>query len=329
MILMLGLGLAAWAPRRLLMPDAPPICTTLADCNARDGARIAVIGVYRHYPDLPGFDYSAAPRAVRIDFDDGFGPFLDPFWSPRAIRPRSEIAQHLGQRVRVTGLYHKDMPRNPDDPPGRFRHGRPLYRGRGDRARALREACSAGEGPGVQPGMRVQHYENVRMEKVWGSYGYPLGRGGYPLGRGGHPLGRGGCPRVEGATRWVEAAAPWVEGATRWVEAATRWVEAATRWVEAATRWVEAATRWVEAATRWVEAATRWVEAATRWVEGATRWVEAATRWVEGATRWVEAATRTSAWPSPAQCAKKQWLAAVSEIYMFLLCTKTPSAKNV
>lgn len=97
--------------------NAPPICTTLADCDARDGDRIAVIGVYRHDPDLPGFDYSAAPRAVRIELDDGLGPFLEPFWSQRAIRPRAEIAQHLGKRVRVTGLYHKDMPRNPDDPP--------------------------------------------------------------------------------------------------------------------------------------------------------------------------------------------------------------------
>jgi len=99
------------------MDNTPPICTTLADCNARDGVRIAVVGVYRHYPDLPGFDYSEAPRAVRIELDDGLGPFLDPFWSKRALRPQSEIDQHLGRRVRVTGLYHKNMPRNPDDPP--------------------------------------------------------------------------------------------------------------------------------------------------------------------------------------------------------------------
>jgi len=99
------------------MDDTPPICTTLAECNARDGARIAVVGVYRLSPDLPGIDYSEAPRAVRIELDDGLGPFLDPFWSKRAIRPQSEIDQHLGRRVRVIGVYHKDMPRNPDDPP--------------------------------------------------------------------------------------------------------------------------------------------------------------------------------------------------------------------
>lgn len=99
------------------MVDSPPICTTLTDCNAHDGARIAVIGVYRHYPDLPNVDYSEAPRAVRIELADGVGPFLDPFWSKRAIRPQSEIDQHLGRRVRVIGIYHKRMPRNPDDPP--------------------------------------------------------------------------------------------------------------------------------------------------------------------------------------------------------------------
>ena len=96
--------------------NAPPICTTLAGCNARDGARITVVGVYRYHPDLPGIDYSQAPRAVRLVLDDGIGPFLDPFWSDRAVRPQSEIDACLGKRVRVTGRYHKDMPQNPDDP---------------------------------------------------------------------------------------------------------------------------------------------------------------------------------------------------------------------
>jgi len=88
----------------------------LADCDAKDGARITIVGIYRYYPDLPGIDYSQAPRAVRIVLGDGIGPFLDPFWSNRAIRPQSEIDQYLGKRVRVTGRYHKDMPHNPDDP---------------------------------------------------------------------------------------------------------------------------------------------------------------------------------------------------------------------
>jgi hypothetical protein len=99
------------------MDRSLPTCTTLADCNARDGERIAVVGWYRHHPDLPGIDYSEAPRAVRIEFDDGGGPFLGPLWSKNAIRPAAEISEHLGKRVRVVGLYRKIMPRNPDDPP--------------------------------------------------------------------------------------------------------------------------------------------------------------------------------------------------------------------
>lgn len=99
------------------MNNIPPVCTTLADCNAHDSTRIAVVGVYRHYPDLPGVDYSEAPRAVRIELKDGLGPFLDPYWSQLAIRPQSEIDQHLDKCVRVIGLYHKNMPHNSDDPP--------------------------------------------------------------------------------------------------------------------------------------------------------------------------------------------------------------------
>jgi hypothetical protein len=97
--------------------DTPPMCTTTAECNARDGTTIAVVGVYRLYPDVPGIDYSASPRAVRIELEDGPGPFLEPFWSKGAIRPQWEIQQYLGRRVEVTGRYHKEMPRNPDDPP--------------------------------------------------------------------------------------------------------------------------------------------------------------------------------------------------------------------
>lgn len=100
------------------MEDKPPICTTVAECQARDGTRITVVGVYRQYPDLPGFDYSGLPRGVRIELDDGPGPLLEPSWSKGAIRPPAEIAEHVGKRVRVTGLYHKDMPINPRNPQG-------------------------------------------------------------------------------------------------------------------------------------------------------------------------------------------------------------------
>jgi hypothetical protein len=73
--------------------------------------------VYQHYPNLAGVDYTEAPRAVRIELSDGHGPFLDPFWSESAIRDQAEIDRYLGRRVRVVGIYHNDMPRNPNDPP--------------------------------------------------------------------------------------------------------------------------------------------------------------------------------------------------------------------
>lgn len=97
--------------------DQPVVCASVADCDAKDGARVAVVGVYRFYPDAPGIKSSDAPRAVRLELADGIGPFLDPFWSSRAIRPAAEVEQFLGKRVRVIGVYHKTMPRNPDDPP--------------------------------------------------------------------------------------------------------------------------------------------------------------------------------------------------------------------
>jgi hypothetical protein len=113
----LAFALAACSASTSPMTETVPTCTSVAACDARDGERITVTGVYRHYPDMPGIDYSASPRAVRLTLDDGLGPFLDPFWSQRAIRSEAEIARHLGKRVRVTGRYHRTMPRNPDDPP--------------------------------------------------------------------------------------------------------------------------------------------------------------------------------------------------------------------
>jgi hypothetical protein len=88
----------------------------VADCNARDGARVTVIGVYRYEAMGPRFEPDV-PHAVRVELDDGVGPFLDPYWSKRAVRAPAEIERYLGKRVAVTGRYHKDMPRNPDDPP--------------------------------------------------------------------------------------------------------------------------------------------------------------------------------------------------------------------
>jgi hypothetical protein len=94
-----------------------PICTTVAACAANDGKSVTVVGTYRLYPDLPGFDYTGIPRAVQIALDDGPGPFLEPYWNQAAIRPDAEVTRYLGKKVRVTGRYYRVQPRNPDDPP--------------------------------------------------------------------------------------------------------------------------------------------------------------------------------------------------------------------
>ena len=94
---------------------ASATCTTVSSCRASDGSRVAVVGVYRFFPESPAA--AASPRAVRIELDDGPGPFLDPYWSERAIRPPDEVQAHLGKRVRVVGVYRSVMPRNPTDPP--------------------------------------------------------------------------------------------------------------------------------------------------------------------------------------------------------------------
>ena len=94
-----------------------PTCTTIAACNANDGKRIAVIGIYGMFPDQLGIDYTNIPRAVRITLDDGIGPFLEPYWHNDALRPEDESSKYLGKRVRVTGRYYRQQPKNPDDPP--------------------------------------------------------------------------------------------------------------------------------------------------------------------------------------------------------------------
>ncbi len=99
------------------MKDNLPTCTTVAACDANDKKQVAVVGIYRYFPDQPGIDYTGVPRAVRIALDDGLGPFLEPYWHKQAVRPEAEVGKYLGKKVRVTGRYYREQPRNPDDPP--------------------------------------------------------------------------------------------------------------------------------------------------------------------------------------------------------------------
>lgn len=117
----LGVVVASWAiactPGVNKMKDNLPTCTTVAACDANDSKQVAVVGIYRQFPDQPGIDYSGVPRAVRIALDDGLGPFLEPYWHKQAVRPEAEVSKYLGKKVRVTGRYFREQPRNPDDPP--------------------------------------------------------------------------------------------------------------------------------------------------------------------------------------------------------------------
>jgi hypothetical protein len=109
---------AACAPGVTKMKDETlPTCTTIAACNANDGNRITLVSVYGLFPDQAGVDYTGVPRAVRITLDDGIGPFLEPYWHKDAVRPDGETSKYLGKRVRVTGRYYRQQPRNPNDPP--------------------------------------------------------------------------------------------------------------------------------------------------------------------------------------------------------------------
>ena len=87
----------------------PTVCTTPAECQAHDGQRVEVVGVYTVWeprPDIP--PEQSKSRVVKIRFDGAkSGPFLE------SARKRSleEIAQLRGKRVRVIGTYLRHMPR--------------------------------------------------------------------------------------------------------------------------------------------------------------------------------------------------------------------------
>jgi hypothetical protein len=114
--LALALVSASWACASGVA-GAPALCTTRTECAARDGARVTVVGVYRASPDPEAVVASDAPRAARLELEDGLGPFLEPYWSEHAVRSPAEIDRYLGRRVRVVGTYHGEMPKHPTDPP--------------------------------------------------------------------------------------------------------------------------------------------------------------------------------------------------------------------
>lgn len=97
------------------MSDAPPTCATLAECVARDGQRVVVVGVYTPFSPMPNRKRDDdTPIPVRIALGDGNGPLLEPYWHKDAARSAAEVARHTGKKVRVIGTFHRQSPPPPD-----------------------------------------------------------------------------------------------------------------------------------------------------------------------------------------------------------------------
>lgn len=93
-------------------------CRTVADCDKLDGQRVQIVGIYRALPHPKGAVRGEnEPIIARVDLEGVEGPYLEPFWSKDARRSDEELRRLDGQRVRVTGIYHRVQPHNPDDPP--------------------------------------------------------------------------------------------------------------------------------------------------------------------------------------------------------------------
>jgi hypothetical protein len=100
------------------MNDNLPTCSTRAECDANDGKRVQVVGVYTVFDPLPKRKRDHPPaRHVKLVLGGEDGPFLEPYWHDGAERPADEIARYEGKKVRVVGKFMRDMPPRPGDPP--------------------------------------------------------------------------------------------------------------------------------------------------------------------------------------------------------------------
>ena len=97
------------------MSDDLTTCASLAECGARDGKRIAVVGVYTPFSPMPNRKRDDdSPLPVRIVLGDGGGPLLAPYWHQDAVRPADEVARYAGKKVRVVGTFLGQSPPPPD-----------------------------------------------------------------------------------------------------------------------------------------------------------------------------------------------------------------------
>ncbi len=116
-ILALVLAVAAGCANgaKTKMSDDLTTCASLDECAARDGKRVAVVGVYTPFSPMPNRKRDDdSPLPVRIVLGDGGGPLLAPYWHGDAVRPADEVARHAGKKVRVVGTFHRQSPPPPD-----------------------------------------------------------------------------------------------------------------------------------------------------------------------------------------------------------------------
>lgn len=94
-----------------------PICSSMADCRARDGERVHVIAVYSVWDPMPMRPDDHAPsQLVVLKFGAEEGPYLGA-WGRDHARALDEISRFNGRKVRVTGRFHAKMPPHPSASP--------------------------------------------------------------------------------------------------------------------------------------------------------------------------------------------------------------------
>lgn len=117
--LALAAAFAACTPGVKTMTNLP-VCTTLAECAAHDGQRVTVTGVYSLYQYMAPTQLPDDEVPVRIVLAGEPGPVTGPtlgvFWMASTKRPLAEITRLKGKKVRVTGTFLRDQPRNPEHP---------------------------------------------------------------------------------------------------------------------------------------------------------------------------------------------------------------------
>ena len=91
----------------------------MAACEARDGQRVRVVGVYTVYDPMSSRTKDMPPpRQVEVRLaHDSDGPFLGELGHDDHFRPLDEIARLAGKRVRVSGTFHVMAPPEPDHNP--------------------------------------------------------------------------------------------------------------------------------------------------------------------------------------------------------------------